>query len=102
MIDQAMRSEAEQIAGLRVVQRALYERGTCAIGDIAIVLYLGDVVQLILKRATPGCNIVYAVGGYDGWREGQIAQTDMTADEAAEWLLSQREERRKQDASQGS
>lgn len=76
-----MRSEAEQIAGLRILQRKVWE--ATRVG-LPIVLGLGDVVAL--HHNVEDREVVYVVGGYDGWKDGIIRHPNMTVDEAVAWL----------------
>jgi len=86
---QAMRTEQEQIAGLKkvVAMATAVARVNCAIGGGG-----GDVVTLaaaIGEDAEPSdCEIVYASGGYDVWREGRLKESDLTAAEAVKILVT--------------
>lgn len=66
-----MRTEQEQIEGLRRLQRQLYQGWQVS---APIVLELGDVAALRLGAA----EIVYATGDYDIWNEGNLIGAQLT------------------------
>ena len=66
-----MRSVTQQIDGLETVAKL--------VPAARLELGLGDVPALRLGRR----EIVFAVGGYDLWIEGQLHEPDLTAEDAA-------------------
>jgi hypothetical protein len=81
-----MYSEAEQIAGLKVIQVGLYRTYHIL---APIVLGLGDVVAMPLSGPPRDSELVYALGGYDGWAHGELAVPDMDVQRALDWAFTE-------------
>ena len=81
-----VRTEQEQILGLREVQKSLWNLYRVS---LPIVLQLGDVVRLELRGAPRWSELVYAVGGYDGWIAGDLVEPEMSFQEAHRWAVAE-------------
>jgi hypothetical protein len=84
-------NEATSLEGLRALQRAVYERSG---RNVPIVFGLGDVGALLLRRRAGSRQVCFETGAYDGWDAEDEApmltdKTDMTLEEAVEWLLAE-------------
>ena len=73
------RSLNEQVAGLGAVAARLPQDTAWVIMRAA-----GDVPVLIVR---PGIQVAYAVNGYDLWNGDTLAETDLSAEVAAEALM---------------
>ncbi len=81
------RSFEDQVSGLATVaqiihktQRGDWQRGDRQPSPPIIVLRLGDVPALTIGGQT---EVVYASGGYDVWRSGNLAEPNVDVETAA-------------------
>lgn len=72
----AVRTDAEQLEGLRRVQQGIWRAWRA---PLPIVAGVGDVLALPLGG---DAELVYVVGGYDLWVRGLPSEHDLTLAEA--------------------
>jgi hypothetical protein len=78
-----VKSETEQLAELRVIQKRLWKEHLMG---SAVVIDLGDVPALTVG----GGAQITAASGYDLWSQGQLTRPDLSVTEAVDALVASR------------
>jgi hypothetical protein len=82
-----MRSEEQQLEGLKIVaQKVVAQVCNCSTFS-AKYNDVMDVACLVADEVDNPSEIVYAVDGYDVWKEGKPVQFNLTAEQAAEIVI---------------
>lgn len=82
----AMRSEGEQFAGLHEVAKRVMVAGANA---ALTANKPGDVASLRANIQGATTEVVYVTGRYDIWRAGDLAETDLSVEAAADIIVKE-------------